>query len=1096
MKKNLKSPFLIALIAVSMIASSLPSSSAFGATTPAQDQAAAKAKAEAEAKAKAEAEARAKAQAEAQAQAKAQAEAQARAQAQAQAEAQRKAQADAQARAQADAQARAQAQAQAEAQRKAQAEAQAKAQQDAQAKAQAQAQAEAQRKAQAEAQAKAQQDAQAKAQAQAQAEAQRKAQADAQAKAASDKAASDKAAQDKLKAEQAAKDKAASDKAASDKAAQDRVKAEQAAKDKAAADKAASDKAAQDKVKAEQAAKDKIAQEAKAKADKAAADKAVADKAAREAQDKANRKPAPQNPVGPPPVIVAKAEDKASVADKLKTAQNQTPAQAAIERAQKDQEAQKIAHEAAQRANDAKTIEAQRAKEEAAQKAADEKAKQIAAQKAQERKAIQVQAQSQNPVVVKTPQQIAEERAKADQERAKAKTRIAEPVKSAEVKQAKEVKAAEVEVAAVQKKEVVAVQKQREVIVLQKTQIIQASQNPNQTVSAAQAKVIEHNKKEYENRQARREDKPVIAAPVHSAPVVELKVVGGVRIGFDPNVRVKVVVPVKIIEKPVIVVAGVAVPSHMANHETQQNIHDGHIRSEEMHNRIINKTDVTSVTITKNITHVTNVYVNNYQNVVVERSRVYNNYYNEPTKTYRQYYSSYYDHGFRGGYAYPVRVDIRIHEHFWNPLVLWMFDDSDNHAFYCQYYGDSYCYSYPIRPFRYARVFYPTDTMRDLAIEVSGMSYYRHTYYRTALEVLTDKLNAQISNYVSGRFYFGPNDIVINHYRNLGGGQVMVEGFVDRGSLHVAFKGRLDLESPYNSDVFVPTVTDYSPVATGIAILNAIVALEQAADVREHVSSNIVYEEPAPPPMPVVNVTCRTFSGDLKFVGVAPDSGTASQRAINHCTASTSANATECKANLSCDDGISYAPVVSCSTSSTDADGNPVTFIRKGRDADYASQMAQQICIADDATTDVDACSSPDNVTCVALDNSVLNPMMCSVTVPNVSTSFNFQSFDTDKARNRAISNCVTADGTDVNDCSNTDFLSCDYVNAPPPPPPPPPPPASCVATGPNGKQYPSGPASDLKSAYNIAVKACARANPNGFGVCESTAIANCPGAK
>ena len=1070
MKKLSTSPLLIALITFSMIASSVSSSVAFGATTPAQEQAA-KDKAAAE-KAAAE-----KAAQEAQARARAQQQAQQEAQARAQQQAQQQA---AQQKAQQEAQARAQQQAQQQA-------AQQKAQQEAQARAQQQAQQQAAQKAQQEAQAKQAKDSQDKA-AQAQKDAQTRAQQQKDAQAKQAKEAQDKAAQAQKDA-QATKDKDAKVKADADA----KAKADQASKvAQAKQTKDSQDKAAQ-ATKDAQAAKDKAAKDAQSKANQeakmkdaqGAADKARADKAARDAQDKASRKPAPQNPIGTAPVLQAKQEDKATVADKLKTAQNQTPAQAAHDRAQKDQASQKLAQAAAAASVDPKVKADQKAKEDAAQKAADEKAKQIAAQKAQEKKAIQA---SLPPPPPKTQQQVAAQ----VQQKAKAKDNVAQPAKTAEVKKQKEIQAAATETATVQKKEVVSEQKDKAVVAKQSADIKKISQNPTAQLSAAQAQVIAQNKKQMDARTAAKANKPVVVAPVHSSPFVELKTVNGQRIGLDPQRPVKIVVPVKVVVKPVIVVGGVQVPSHMAYPETQTNIHNANIRSENIHNTIINRTDVKSVYITNNITNVTNVYVNNYQNVVVERSRVYNNYYYQPQHTYTQYYSSYYDHGFRGGYAYPVRVDIAIHEHFWNPVVLWMYDDSDHTDFYCQYYGNSYCYSYPIRPFRYARVYYPTDTMRDLAIEVSGMEYYRHTYYRTALEVLTDKLNAQISNYVSGRFYFGPNDIVINHYRNIGGGQVIVEGFVDRGDLHVAFKGHLDLENPYNSDVFVPTVSEYSPVATGIAILNAIVALETAADVRENVSPNVVYEEPAPPPLPIVNVTCQTFSGDFKGSGAAADSGSASQSAIAQCSSQNGANATECTSNLSCDDGVSYSPIVSCSTSSTDANGNVVSFVRNGRDADYASQMVQQICIADDTTNDVDACSSADNVTCVALDNSILNPMMCSVTVPNAANSFNFQSFDTDKARNRAISNCVTADGTDVDDCNNTDNLSCDYVNAPAPVALTP----TCTSTGPNGQTYASGPASDYKSAYNIAVKSCTRANPTSFGICESSAAISCPGYK
>ncbi len=195
------------------------------------------------------------------------------------------------------------------------------------------------------------------------------------AKEAADKAAADKAEQERLAKEAAAK--AAADKAeqerlakeAADKAAADKAEQERLAKE--AADKAAADKAEQERLAKEagdKAAADKAEQErlAKEAGDKAAADKAEQERLAKEAADKAAADKAEQER------LAKEAADKAA-ADK---AEQERLAKAAADKAAADKaEQERLAKEAGDKAA-ADKAEQERLAKAAADKAAADKAEQ------------------------------------------------------------------------------------------------------------------------------------------------------------------------------------------------------------------------------------------------------------------------------------------------------------------------------------------------------------------------------------------------------------------------------------------------------------------------------------------------------------------------------------------------------------------------------------------------------------------------------------------------------------------------------------------------------------------------------------------------
>ncbi len=196
-------------------------------------------------------------------------------------------------------------------------------------------------------------------------------------------------------------------------------------------------------------------------------------------------------------------------------------------------------------------------------------------------------------------------------------------------------------------------------------------------------------------------------------------------------------------------------------------------------------------------------FVNNYYNTLQAR---YNScrpyYYND---NYRFFYSSWFTFGFCGGYYYPVRPWWGIHQYFYYPTVYWLYNDigSNDVPYYQTVYGSDYN-SCPVSVNEYARVYFPTDVMRDLGVEVSGLSAARQCNFRTAMTVMTRDLQAQISEMIAASFTFGEYEVIVNHYENLQNQAIVVEGFVDQGQLHVAFKGTLDLVNPSNTMVFLP----------------------------------------------------------------------------------------------------------------------------------------------------------------------------------------------------------------------------------------------------------------------------------------------------
>jgi hypothetical protein len=211
-----------------------------------------------------------------------------------------------------------------------------------------------------------------------------------------------------------------------------------------------------------------------------------------------------------------------------------------------------------------------------------------------------------------------------------------------------------------------------------------------------------------------------------------------------------------------------------------------------------------------------------------ERYTIVSKYYSETE--YRYTYSEYFDDGFVGGYYYPVRPCDNVTDYFDYPEVQWFYVDTAEPDYYQGYYGPDDYQQYPVQPFEFARVYFPTETLRDLAVEVSGLDAGTQAVFRDAITRITENLQQSLTDNLADPFEFVDNDIVVTHYTNLQNQAYVLEGFVDRENLldlHVAFKALLDLTDASQSIVFAPVGPEPLPEELDLlaAINDRIVAL-------------------------------------------------------------------------------------------------------------------------------------------------------------------------------------------------------------------------------------------------------------------------------
>lgn len=194
------------------------------------------------------------------------------------------------------------------------------------------------------------------------------------------------------------------------------------------------------------------------------------------------------------------------------------------------------------------------------------------------------------------------------------------------------------------------------------------------------------------------------------------------------------------------------------------------------------------------------------------RGRVLTRYY--ANRNYRYYYSGWFPRGFYGGYWYPVRPCYDVQNYFVYPIVFWMFySDDDYNGYYDGYYppwneGSSQPTPTAPQQFPFAGVFYPTDTLRDLGMEVSAMTADLQANFRSGLTYFVQDLQDGISDQLTQPIVLQQQEVVVNHYENLQDQAIVLEGFVDRDGMHYSFKALVDLVDPTQTLTFVPSTQD------------------------------------------------------------------------------------------------------------------------------------------------------------------------------------------------------------------------------------------------------------------------------------------------
>lgn len=160
-------------------------------------------------------------------------------------------------------------------------------------------------------------------------------------------------------------------------------------------------------------------------------------------------------------------------------------------------------------------------------------------------------------------------------------------------------------------------------------------------------------------------------------------------------------------------------------------------------------------------------------------------------------------------------------------------------------------------------------------------------------------------------------------------------------------------------------------------------------------------------------IKCSTSSNKRNFSDESRDISVARVQAISHCTAHSQTNDRECRANISCNDGSYYSPMITCATSS-----NGRNFLDKSRDVSLAKMQAISHCTSHSRTTDTE-CRA--NIYCN--DTNIQRPMISCSTSSN-GRNFSDESRDISVARTQAISHCTGHSRTNNRECRANIYCS------------------------------------------------------------------------
>lgn len=239
-------------------------------------------------------------------------------------------------------------------------------------------------------------------------------------------------------------------------------------------------------------------------------------------------------------------------------------------------------------------------------------------------------------------------------------------------------------------------------------------------------------------------------------------------------------------------------PSHLANQFTQTNIQKALLWNKQFIHQPGNGKWIAMI----------HDYQQQYQNKFyansIQRYKAYDHYWR--SNYFHNWYSPWYQWGFYGGNWYPVRPFFSITDYFDYPEVQWFFvDEPQLPDYYKAYYTKrALLAGLCAKPFPYKHVYFPTDTLKDLLIEVSGFTGNLCCNFRMALLTITSQLQQVIHVNFAIPFSFEQNDIIINYYQNLKNKAIVIAGFVNHNKINIAFEAYLDLENPATSIAFAP----------------------------------------------------------------------------------------------------------------------------------------------------------------------------------------------------------------------------------------------------------------------------------------------------
>ncbi|MBY0370450.1 hypothetical protein K2X33_07175 [bacterium] len=235
-------------------------------------------------------------------------------------------------------------------------------------------------------------------------------------------------------------------------------------------------------------------------------------------------------------------------------------------------------------------------------------------------------------------------------------------------------------------------------------------------------------------------------------------------------------------------------PSHLERKITRDNLTNAHNRALGVRYSMASNQRLANWQRSYDGNHNANSYLRNRYNVC-------GSFY--ASDAYRFHYSNWFQHGFCGGYYYPVRPAYNISAYFYYPIANWMYAPDVDVDYYRQWYGGEYD-NCPVTAFQYARGFYPTEQIRDLGTDMSALNATLQCGFRTAMTNMTAQIVQLVSDQIGEAYQLQDSDIVVNHYENLGNAAVEMEGFVNQDNINLPFKAVLDLVTPANTYVFVP----------------------------------------------------------------------------------------------------------------------------------------------------------------------------------------------------------------------------------------------------------------------------------------------------